>query len=158
MFAQDMRRRAGVVVARSLSQVVAMASEGVAVASLSLPGSSDFVCRNIMCGQVGLACACRLALVLSKHGAELEELDISHNGLSTLPTEAMIGLQRLRALDLAGNPIPASSIVATVTAMPALRRLRLTAGQLSQSSMENLRGCLPALQVELDDCPSSESC
>ena len=56
-----------------------------------------------MCEHVGEPCICRLSAVLDKL-PNLEQLDLSHNGLTALP-EAVNQLSRLTYLDLRGNKL-----------------------------------------------------
>ena len=89
---------------------------------LELRASEDLVCLNALCAKLGEACGCRLSVVLVRLAA-LETLDLSRNGLRSLPTEEFGRLQRLRALNLAHNPL--EEFPAGLAAAPALRELRV---------------------------------
>ena len=89
---------------------------------LELRASEDLVCLNALCAKLGEACGCRLSVVLGRLAA-LETLDLSRNGLRSLPTEEFGRLKRLRALNLAHNPL--EEFPAGLAAAPALRELRV---------------------------------
>ena len=95
---------------------------GHRVRHLELRASEDLVCLNALCAKLGEACGCRLSVVLGRLAA-LETLDLSRNGLRSLPTEEFGRLQRLRALNLAHNPL--EEFPAGLAAAPALRELRV---------------------------------
>ena len=85
----------------STARTLAEASAALqSVRRLYLRASPDLVCRNIMCEKLQQACACRLAVVVSRL-TNLEELDVRDNGLDALP-EAIFELPKLRVLQADG--------------------------------------------------------
>ena len=74
------------------------------VVELNLANSDDMTCLNVMCAKLGDPCLCRVSVVLSKL-KNLQKLDISGNGLTELPTEALVDLRSLRIINIAGNPL-----------------------------------------------------
>ena len=138
------------VVAHTISQALEMTSSGQTLKGLRLRASEDLVCRNIMCGQVGLACPCRLTRLLSKHGHLLEELDLGRNGLSEIPPAALSELSNLEFLNVAGNPMASSAILAAAKSLPCLRRLTVSSDQVSGRAFEDLRKEMAHVDISLE--------
>jgi len=117
MLAPSARRAARglATVARSLAAAFAARAT---VRVLDLRGSADLVCANIMCGGLGGACVCRLALALSRLQA-LEELDVRGAALAALPTAALAALPALARVDARGNPLGAAAAAEARAALGA---------------------------------------
>ena len=113
---------------------------------LGLQASADLVCLNALCAKLGEACGCRLSVVLGRLSG-LETLDLSRNGLRSLPTEEFGKLRQLRALNLAHNPL--EEFPAGLAAAPALRELTVDRRTFEAFSAEWCR--LPGVVISVED-------
>ena len=155
-------------VARSLAAAAALRGGAT---SLLLGGSADLACANVLCGSFPGGCACRLALALSRHGAALEELDVSDAALPALPDAvgelralrvlraprnrlaalpaALRGARALEELDVRDNALAALPLD-LLRALPALRRVRASGNPLSKGARDAASAQGLAFTVELE--------
>lgn len=157
--------------ARSLAEASALAARG-GPASLILSASPDLQCRNLMCEKWGFACLCRLAVCLQRC-ANLTSLDLSHNGLTSLPEPVLLhqsSATRLAHLDISGNALrtlpdavlrlgtlrslavdgnPLTLQVHQLLALPRLQEVLLSEGQLREAQMQELAQEKPDLTVTI---------
>lgn len=83
-----------------------MSNSELKAQALDLSRSEDLLCRNLVCERVGEPCICRLAVVLERHAATLAWLSLAGNGLSQLPA-SLTALPALRHLDVSANRLSA---------------------------------------------------
>ncbi|KAJ1450809.1 hypothetical protein M885DRAFT_531387 [Pelagophyceae sp. CCMP2097] len=132
-----MRRLAHAVSRRCFSSVRSLreaAAAATSVAGLDLGKSTELMCNNLMCENVGERCACRLALWFHTHAMpNLETLSLARNDLRFLP-EAIFDMPKLRMLDVSANRLEA--LPAAVARLDRLEALHLHSNALSKLPLE----------------------
>lgn len=139
-------------IARSFRDV-AMAKAHI-IEELLLSRSEDLVCKNVMCGNLGDACACRLSQILERL-PNLIALDISYNKLRSIP-EAVFTLKKLQRLNVRGNRI--TYIPDVITSLQGLKVLDLSHNMLVEiphSTLQKLPS-LETLRTDSDEVAASE--
>lgn len=131
--------------ARSFRQALELTTSRVHV--LDLRKSNDLRCVNLMCGQVGGPCVCRLARFLEQNRWEclssliladnellhipsltlpaLTHLDVSCNKLTSLTPELLAGLPSLQVLDCSGNALDAARLERAMSESPSFQHVKL---------------------------------